>query len=40
LKMWQRENQTYWNVKHNLCYWMSNRPVVRSDFSKLQYTFR
>jgi hypothetical protein len=24
-------------VKHNLCYWMSNKPLISSDFSKLQY---
>jgi hypothetical protein len=23
-------------VKHNLCYWMSNKPCITSDFSKLQ----
>jgi hypothetical protein len=23
-------------VKHNVCYWMSNKPRITSDFSKLR----
>jgi hypothetical protein len=39
LKIWLKD-QTNWTVKHNLCYWMSNKPHITSDISKLQYTLK
>jgi hypothetical protein len=30
------EGQKNLNVKHNLCYWMSNEPRITTDFYKLQ----
>jgi hypothetical protein len=38
LKMRQKEDETNWAVKHNPCYWISSKPRVTSDFSKLQQT--
>jgi hypothetical protein len=36
LNIRQKEYQTNSTVKHELCYWMSNKPRITSDFSKLQ----
>jgi hypothetical protein len=33
LKIRRKEDQTNWTVKHNLCYWMSNKPRITFDFS-------
>jgi hypothetical protein len=38
LKVRRQEDQKNWTVKHNLCYWMSNRLQITTDFYKLQWT--
>jgi hypothetical protein len=37
-KQWQKEEQKNWTVKHNLCYWTSNKLRIAMDSYKLQRT--
>jgi hypothetical protein len=39
-KMWRKEEQKNWTVKHNLCYWMSNKPRITGDYFFIQNTMR
>jgi hypothetical protein len=37
LEIRRKEDQTNWTVKHNLCYWMSNKPLITFDFSNYNW---
>jgi hypothetical protein len=36
-KVWRKEEQKNWTVKHDLCYWMSNEPRITAHFFFTKY---
>jgi hypothetical protein len=39
-KVWRKEEQKNWTVKHKLCYWMSNEPRITADFLQNAMNFQ